>query len=221
MPYQMIGVRSCLIAAVLTAIASSVVTADERSAGDMDRNEMVVLEELNLARTNPSQYARHLADHKRDFKGYYVVVIVGRRIRTTEGIQAVDEAIAFLQTASPLPPLSASRSLTLAARDHANDLGPKGLTGHAGTDGSRFIDRINRYGTPRTAAGECISYGPLDPRALVIRLLVDDGVPGREHRKDIFNPDYRVAGIAIGRHRIDEYICVIDFADEMQEKPGR
>jgi uncharacterized protein YkwD len=221
MPDQMIGARGCLIAVLLVALASSVSAADGRSAGEMDRNEMAVLEELNLARTNPSEYARYLADHKRDYRGYYVVVIGGRRFRTTEGLSAVDEAIAFLQMASPLPPLSASRPLTLAARDHANDLGPKGLTGHVGTDGSQPIDRIRRYGTPRTAAGECISYAPLDPRALVIRLLVDDGVPGREHRKDIFNPDYRVAGIAIGRHKIDEYICVIDFADQMQEKPGR
>ena len=218
---QKTGVRSCLIAAVLMATATSFVAADEGSAGDMDRSERMVLEELNVARTNPSEYARYLADHKRDFKSYYVVAIGGRRIRTTEGIPVVDEAIAFLQTANPVPALSASRPLTLSARDHAKDLGPKGLTGHAGSDGSRPVDRINRYGTPRTTAGECISYGPLDPRALVIRLLVDDGVPGRDHRKDIFNPDYRVAGVAIGRHKIDEYVSVINFADQMDEKPGR
>jgi uncharacterized protein YkwD len=209
------------MAAALMATATGFAAADEGSTGDMDRNERAVLQELNLARTSPAEYARFLEEHKRDFKGYYVAVIGGRRIRTAEGLQAVDEAIAFLKTVSPVPALSASRPLTLAARDHAKDIGPKGLTGHAGTDGSRPTDRLRRYGTLGKMAAESISYGPLDARTLVIRLLVDDGVAGREHRKEIFTPDFRVAGIAVGPHKTDEYVCVIEFADHMDEKPDR
>jgi hypothetical protein len=47
---------------------------------------------------------------------------------------------------------------------------------------------------------------------------VDDGVAGRDHRKNVFDPDYRVAGFAIGPHTIHEHMCVIDFADQMDEK---
>ena len=32
-----------------------------------------------------------------------------------------------------------------AAQDHADDIGPKGVVAHQGTDGSKFSDRIKRY----------------------------------------------------------------------------
>lgn len=184
----------------------------------MDQNEKAVLEELNLARTRPSEYATYVEEHKKSFKGPLVVVVDGRRMRTLEGIKAVDEAIDFLKKADPVPALSASRSLTLSARDHVKDLGPRGMTGHAGTDKSQPLDRISRYGTPKTASGEAITFGPANARSIVIQLIVDDGVAGRDHRKNVFEPDYRVAGIAIGPHTLHEHMCVIDFADQVDEK---
>ncbi len=200
-------------------VAAAVFAApDEKSTGDMGQNETAVLVELNLARTKPSDYANHMEEHKKNFNSYYVVVVDGRRSRTLEGMKAVDEVIAFLKKTDPVPALSASRSLTLSARDHLKDLGPRGMTGHVGKDESQPADRISRYGTPRTTSGEGITFGPGSARTIVIQLIVDDGVPGREHRKNVFEPDYRVVGIAIGPHKTYEQMCVIDFADQMDEK---
>jgi uncharacterized protein YkwD len=201
------------------AMATVCAAADEQSSGDMDQNERAVLEELNLARTRPSEYAGYVEDHKRNFKGPLVVVIDGRKpTRTLEGITAVDEAIAFLKTVNPAPALSASRPLTLSARDHVKDIGPRGITGHAGSDGSQPIDRIRRYGTPKTTSGEVITFGSITARSIVIQLIVDDGVAGRDHRKNLFDPAFRVAGIAIGPHKTYEQVCIVDLADQVDEK---
>jgi uncharacterized protein YkwD len=43
-------------------------------------------------------------------------------------------------------------------------------------------------------------------------LIVDDGVPARGHRKNCFNPDFNVVGIAVGSHKVHKYTCVMDFA---------
>ena len=213
------AMRSCLIAAGLMAVAAVYAAAEEKTAGDLDQNESAVLQELNLARTRPSEYARFLEDHKRNFKGPLVVVVDGRKLtRTLEGLPAVDEAIAFLKTVAPVPALAASRSLTLSAQDHVKDIGPLGMTGHAGSDGSQPAVRMNRYGTPRTTGGEVITFGSISARSIVIQLIVDDGVAGLNHRKNLFDTAYRVAGIAIGPHKTYEQVCVVDLADQMDEK---
>jgi len=210
--------RRSRIAASFMLTALVLAAPDGNATGEMAQNEQAVLEELNLARTRPAEYARYLEEHKRNFKGPLIAVVDGRKIKTVEGFAAVDEAIAFLKSTPPVPPLSASRALTLSARDHAKDLGPRGMTGHVGADNSQPADRIARYGTPRTISGEGITFGPVSARSIVIQLIVDDDVPGRDHRKNVFEPAYRVAGIAIGPHKFYEVMCVINFADQVDEK---
>lgn len=212
------AVRRCLIAAGLVLTATALTAPDGNAAGEMEQNERAVLEELNLARTRPAEYAGYLEEHKRNFKGPLIVVVDGRRIKTVEGVTAVDEAIAFLKSTPPVPALSASQPLTLSARDHVRDLGPRGVTGHVGADNSQPADRISRYGRPRTISGEGITFGPISARSIVIQLIVDDDVPGRDHRKNLFEPAFRVAGIAIGPHKFYAYMCVVDFADQVDEK---
>ena len=43
-------------------------------------------------------------------------------------------------------------------------------------------------------------------------MLVDDGVPNRCHRENLFNNDYRVCGIAKGSHKDFDTMTVIEFA---------
>jgi len=62
------------------------------------------------------------------------------------------------------------------------------------------------------SAGENISYGYSDAAMIVATLIVDDGVRGRGHRKNIFSRSFAVAGIACGPHTRFGGMCVIDFA---------
>jgi uncharacterized protein YkwD len=64
-----------------------------------------------------------------------------------------------LKKQAKLPAYTLEDGLTAAASDHANDIGPKGITGHTGSDGSSMTDRIERYGEWMGHIGENISFG--------------------------------------------------------------
>ncbi len=89
------------------------------------------------------------------------------------------------------------------------------MTGHSGKDGSSPFDRIEKYGTfgPPYGLSENLYYGPSDNAiSIVIAWIVDDGVPDRGHRTNIFNKDMTQFGIGFAEHKTYVYECVVDFA---------
>ncbi len=167
-----------------------------------------VLAELNLARTAPAAYAEIVSER---MAGYHGV----------EGYRAVDDALHFLKKARPLTPLGVSPGMCSSALSYVLTMGPIGGRGHRAPDGSQPWDRMARFGKWFGTAGEDIDYGLHDARSIVVRLIVDDGVRGRGHRKNIFSPQFHVAGAAAGYHATYGAMCVIDFAGSFLDLPGR
>ena len=182
--------------------------------GDLEKEVII---ELNRARTNPAGYAKKLEDLKRHYVGKYIYIAGRTQVVTQEGVSAVNEAIGFLKSTAPVPVLRVSKGLCAAAKVHAEDQGPKGLVSHEGSDKSTPGERMNRFGTWGTAFGENIEFGNTTAREIVMQLLIDDGVPGRGHRKNIFNPLYRVVGVGSGPHHSYGQMCVMDFAGTYTE----
>ena len=172
---------------------------------------------LNLARTDPSAIVRELEAFRATFRDAKDATVridkwTQRRIKTNEGVAAVDEAIECLRNTSPLPPFEFSNELSRACIDHVLDHNQAGLMGHTGSDGSSTADRISRYGKWQRTCGENVDYGNADGMASVLAWIIDDGVPNRGHRTNIFNPAFTVVGIAYGPHSKFSVSCVLDFA---------
>jgi uncharacterized protein YkwD len=138
------------------------------------------------------------------------------RLHTHEGVRALDDAIRFLHRAKPQPPLALSPGLCLAAADHCREQAG-GATGHYGNNGTDPRNRMSRYGVVSQGWAENIAYGCHAAREIVLALIVDDGVRGRGHRKNIFNPTYNMAGAAYGSHARFGSVCSIDFASGYAE----
>ena len=170
------------------------------------------MQEMNLARTDPKGYAKWLKQYRDGHIGNNVFKTNNGQITTKEGLAAVDEAIRFLETRNPIEPITPSEGLTSAARDHVNDIGAAGIVGHTGSTGSTLLDRVGKHGKWKRTTGENIQFGRGNARDIIMQLIIDDGVPGRGHRTNIFNPSFRVAGIAIGAHARYKFCCVIDYA---------
>jgi uncharacterized protein YkwD len=191
--------------------------AGEKSADAGSTSSRAVIRELNLARQNPALYATFVEELRGRMNGN-VMVLPGRtRIRTKEGTRALDEAIRFLRTAQPQTPLALSPGMSRAAADHCVDQADGGF-GHAGRDSSRADRRISRYGTFGGCWGENISYGKSSARDVVLALIIDDGLPARKHRQNIFNPNFNFAGAAFGRHARFGTVCSMDFAGSYAER---
>ena len=180
--------------------------------------ERGIIAEMNRARSNPPAYSQVLLSWRRKFDGKRARINPHLFLQTKEGTPAIDEAIRSLKKTRPVPTLTASRGLSLAARDHVLDQGHRGAIGHNGRDGSTPFQRMERYGKWQVIAGENIAYGPDTAQAVVRDLIIDDGVADRGHRINMFQPKYRVTGVACGRHQRYRVMCSISYAGGYQDK---
>ncbi len=181
--------------------------------------ERAVVQEMSDARLQPRAYAKHLRELRDCFEGTLWNRPGRTPLRTEEGVAALDEAIAFLERQKPVGPLRFNEGLARAARLHARDIGPRGALEHVGADGSKLSDRLNRLGTWHGLIAENIGTLEVDARQVVLQLLIDDGVPSRGHRRNLFNPDLHQAGAGSAPHRDYRVVTVIDYADSFVLNP--
>lgn len=212
MNYSLIlfGIASFYSLAVPAAVApiSDTNTSCYRDS-ELGRLHYQLLEEVNFLRTHPAQYAKLVAEHFSTLNTKGVYINHGISYATQEGRIAVNEAIQFLNKVPPTAPLKISKCLSMAAQQHVDDQGPRGSFGHVGSDGRHPSDRARTYMAGTTPfCGENISYGYRTARDMVVQLVVDDGVPTRGHRQNLFNTRYQSLGIGVGAHKTFGYMSV-------------
>lgn len=153
---------------------------------------------LNEARTDPRGFAERYL-----------------KARMKEGPEAA-ECYREMLRMKPRAPVRVSESLVKAARDHARQMGSRGALGHTGADGSTLRTRVERHGQWSGSIAENIHYGSDQPLRIVLDLLIDEGVTGRGHRRNILNPEMTRVGVALAPHRSYGFNCVMDFAAEAE-----
>ncbi|AFY95228.1 CAP domain-containing protein [Chamaesiphon minutus] len=210
--------RSSVPTPTATATRTISIALNPRSSIRLSKVEQGIITEMNRARSNPPAYQKVLVSWRQKFSGKRAKLRDRLFLQTQEGTPAIDEANRFLHKTRPVPTLKLSRGLTLAARDLVRDQGKRGSIGHQGSDGSTPAQRVERYGTWQTIVGENIAYGPDTAQAVVRDLIVDDGVPDRGHRTNIFQPQFRLTGVACGYHRKYRIMCDIKYAGGFRDR---
>ena len=147
----------------------------------MSNEELAMMDEINLLRSNPVAYIPYIEQYKRDIQS-------GKSFGSS--LAVCDELIAELRQTPALSILRPEPCIYNAAKKHGLDQKSRGSTGHDGSDGSWPWDRVKRECTQMTHGNENLVGGPADVREAVILLLVDDGIPSRGHRKNLLNKDW-------------------------------
>jgi uncharacterized protein YkwD len=173
---------------------------------------------LNDVRTSPERYADHLRDLE-ERPGWPTRPESKPPSARSEERTDMDETVLSLRNREPPPPFKVSKGLSFAARDLVQDLGPKGLTGHKGSDGSSPFERMNRYGQWEGKTVEILTYGYKEADELVTKMLSDRTPTGRADRESLFDKDYVIAGISCGTHKTYGTMCAIIFAQRYKENP--
>jgi uncharacterized protein YkwD len=172
-----------------------------------------LIEAHNLIRANPKLLIPVLQEMKSSFdpqnpklirfKGMEVNAGNGKKLRfsaitanTTEGLAAIDDAIAHLQKQQPVPPFEFSSALSQAARDHSSYMAKtRKLDHNAGPPGGENpAARAGKYGV-HGAIGESLASSfdtNLTAADVVMQWIIDEGVADRGHRKGVFTPDMNI-----------------------------
>ena len=143
-------------------------------------------------------------------------------LETVEGPKAWNDAVADLSSMTgSLKPLKWSEGLAQACYDHIRDIGPKGLTGHTGSDNSSPFARIKKY-TINQGVGENVAFSDVDkPEDAILQLIVDDGVFSRGHRRNIMKPEFTHGGVSWGCHNEYTEVCWFAYGIDVEERnPG-
>lgn len=176
-----------------------------------------ILNEHNRIRAEPQAYIPYLQEYLEKFKGTILYKAGQTPIQTAEGIAAVEECILFLKKQVPVDTLTFDIRIFKAADDHLKECGPRGLVTHDSIDGKNASERIEKYCEWSGALAENIDFGSKKAQDCLINMIVDDGIPGRGHRKNIFNPELKYIGIASGAHRDCETMVVINYVSGIRD----
>ncbi|MEO1258124.1 MAG: LysM peptidoglycan-binding domain-containing protein [Bacteroidota bacterium] len=165
--------------ALITKAAARYMTADE----------IEMVNEINLVRSNPIGYIKYIEAYKREIQA-------GRGFGS---VDACNELIAELRRTPPMSILQPTECIYRAAKKHGLDQKSTGSTDHVGTDGSYPWDRVRKECPEMRDGNENIAGGPSSVREILMTLLIDDGIANRGHRRTLLDGTWKyVACYKIG-----------------------
>ena len=150
--------------------------------------EPEIISEINRVRTDPQGYARWLEKQQQYYDGIWLNLPGEKAVRTNKGRKALSEAIAFLKTQQPLPPLSISEQTAATATSKLED-----------------------FATANNI--QYISYGRVTAQGIVMGLVVDDLFPDRRRRNSLLNPDVENTGVVCKPDPRYARVCAIAYSD--------
>lgn len=177
---------------ILSMLLVSVLSADPIPIKD-------IFDAVNKIRTDPKSM---IVVIQNSYLNHIVNGVHQQWSRTMfENKAAVNNAIQFLNTVTPLPALTPNKAMTEMAYRHTEYLVEEQKQSHIGRGSTTLGDRFNEYSTTWNRISENVqspySSWITNGTLAVLEWVIDDGVSGRGHRLNIFNADVTEQGVAV------------------------
>lgn len=158
---------------------------------------------INLVRINPKKFKNevltpYLKANKKSYSKKYV-----RSLKRD------------LDNTSPLTTLFYTDKLFDFAKHHARTTGKAGKVGHRSVFMKNYKSRTKKLMKTYSYVGENIHYGSEDAKQIVLELLIDDGIKGVGHRKNMLSSDFVYASVSLMPHKKYRQNCVIEFGGKL------
>ena len=183
---------------------------------DFEELEEQIYQIHNQIRKNPQSFIPKLKESLNHFREKIYHKPGEDPIQTYEGPEAIEDAIDFLKNQRPVKELILDENISRACKDHAYDIGVKGLTTHEGSDGKNISDRIEKYCEWEGAAAENLDFGFKKAENIILNMIIDDGVKERNQRFNLFHPDFKYIGVGANSHRDYGVCAVIGYAVDVR-----
>lgn len=185
----------------------------------MPPNEKDAFYAINLLRTDKDLFIELLNDAKNKFDGEEWQLEGGQKLTIKGGKERIDQLIEEIKekVTEKIPEVVWNPHLYNAARDHAIDIGEKGLEGHIGSDGSTLDARIGKYAKTYIKTSQSISFGPYNGGEAVLSLLLTENQE-LGLKDNLFDPLLRRVGICNHIHSKNNFGTVFVFAGECYRK---
>lgn len=208
----------------------------------MKPDEIEMIYEINRVRSNPKSYLQYIEPllarakntvqlYGKGVKNYSLTTtretVNGKetkRVDTTwhytneEEVKALNSLVNDLKKLKSLSVLQPDSGIYLAAKKHAADQDDHAWKlAHTGTDGSHPWDRIAKFSPSMREGNENIAGRSglvTNPRAFVIQLLVDSGIPGYGHRYNLLDPQWTHVACVLANY-YEMAWCIQNFGRRM------
>lgn len=193
-------ISTLILSAILIGLVScNTDVVDEaiiESSTDISTFQKFMLDEINLARTNPAVYAES-------------------RLKAENESSTDNGSYQYLKNSAPVGALSFNNSLNMSSSKYALLLADKNLMGH-NEDGTP-LKRAITVGFTGTSIGENIAASSGDSYNAILNaqsaaigfvriMIIDEGVNDLGHRLVMLNSKYKTIGIGYVRNTASTYV---------------
>lgn len=175
-----------------------------KDIGYLTVEEKSVVFYLNLVRVNPKLFAQTYLKNYQDTAP----------IKKSEYLKSLLQELNSIESLEPVLP---EYDLFEVAKKHATEMGLQGKTGHISLNGESYENRAINLSKRYEKVMENCQYGYTDGLSIVIDLLIDEDIPDIGHRKSLLNKEVKYIGVAIKKHKVYRYNCVIEMGYDLKK----